>query len=128
MTGTLDTIKKMAESPGGTEGTGISGEAVSVMRTSTTIEASAGRLAGDRRLVTEGEKLGMDICWVAEAWGAGAPSPLGTSPPGPSGYFSARGSSSSRTRTPAAIARAAITLSQLSEGRFLLASDPPDLR
>lgn len=72
----------------------------------------------------EAEKLGMDICWVAEAWGAEAPSPLG--------YLAAKterlllGSAIIQlaTRTPMAIARAAITLSNLSEGRFRLGLGP----
>src|SRR5712691_11241339 len=45
------------------------------MRTATTIEASAGKDAVE--FAVEAERLGLDICWVAEAWGADAPSPLG---------------------------------------------------
>ncbi|MFF5958411.1 LLM class flavin-dependent oxidoreductase [Streptomyces luteogriseus] len=93
------------------------------MRTSTTIEASA-NWPETVDFVVEAEKLGMDICWVAEAWGADAPSPLG--------YLAAKtermllGSAIIQlaTRTPMAIARAAITLSNLSEGRFLLGLGP----
>ena len=47
------------------------------MRTSTTIEASGGDWRQIVDYVTEAEKLGLDICWVAEAWGSEAPSPLG---------------------------------------------------
>ncbi|MFI7504546.1 LLM class flavin-dependent oxidoreductase [Streptomyces sp. NPDC049687] len=93
------------------------------MRTATTIEAST-NWPETVDFVTEAEKLGMDICWVAEAWGAEAPSPLG--------YLAARtermllGSAIIQlaTRTPMAIARAAITLSNISEGRFLLGLGP----
>ena len=93
------------------------------MRTSTTIEASSS-WPETVDFVTEAEKLGMDICWVAEAWGAEAASPLG--------YLAARtermllGSAIIQlaTRTPMAIARAAITLSNISEGRFLLGLGP----
>ncbi|EDY58096.1 MULTISPECIES: LLM class flavin-dependent oxidoreductase [Streptomyces] len=93
------------------------------MRTSTTIEASA-NWPETVDFVVEAEKLGMDICWVAEAWGAEAPSPLG--------YLAAKtermllGSAIIQlaTRTPMAIARAAITLSNLSGGRFLLGLGP----
>ncbi len=93
------------------------------MRTSTTIEASAD-WPETVDFVVEAEKLGMDICWVAEAWGAEAPSPLG--------YLAAKterlllGSAIIQlaTRTPMAIARAAITLSNLSEGRFRLGLGP----
>lgn len=94
------------------------------MRTSTTIEASGGNWPETVDFVTEAEKLGLDVCWVAEAWGSEAPSPLG--------YLAARtdrlllgsGIIQLGTRTPMAIARAAITLSQISQGRFVLGLGP----
>ncbi|MGW1887355.1 LLM class flavin-dependent oxidoreductase [Streptomyces sp. NPDC001970] len=94
------------------------------MRTSTTIEASGGSWPETVDFVIEAEKLGLNICWVAEAWGSEAPSPLG--------YLAARtermllgsGIIQLATRTPMAIARAAITLSQISQGRFLLGLGP----
>ncbi|MET8473064.1 LLM class flavin-dependent oxidoreductase [Streptomyces sp. NPDC006422] len=94
------------------------------MRTATTVEASGGDWRETVEYVTEAEKLGLDICWVAEAWGSEAPSPLG--------YLAARtdrmllgsGIIQLATRTPAAIARAAITLSNISDGRFLLGLGP----
>ncbi|MFD8000094.1 LLM class flavin-dependent oxidoreductase [Streptomyces mirabilis] len=94
------------------------------MRTSTTIEASGGSWPETVDFVIEAEKLGLDICWVAEAWGSEAPSPLG--------YLAARtermllgsGIIQLATRTPMAIARAAITLSRISQGRFLLGLGP----
>ena len=90
------------------------------MRTATTIEASSGNWPETVEFVREAEKLGLDICWVAEAWGSEAPSALG--------YLAARtervllgsGIIQLGTRTPIAIARAAITLSNISGGRFLL--------
>jgi F420-dependent oxidoreductase-like protein len=90
------------------------------MRTATTIEASSGDWSQTVEFVREAEKLGLDICWVAEAWGSEAPSALG--------YLAARterillgsGIIQLGTRTPMAIARAAITLSNISGGRFLL--------
>ncbi|WP_410579260.1 LLM class flavin-dependent oxidoreductase [Amycolatopsis sp. lyj-108] len=89
------------------------------MRTATTVEASRGwRETLD--FVLEAEKLGLDDCWVAEAWGSDAPSVLG--------YLAARterirlgsGIIQLGTRTPVAIAQAALTLSDLSDGRFAL--------
>jgi len=88
------------------------------VRTATTIEASAGRDAVE--LAVEAEKLGLDVCWVAEAWGADAPSPLG--------YLAARtermqlgsGVIQVGTRSPVTIAQTAMTLAHLSGGRFLL--------
>ncbi|MET7933110.1 LLM class flavin-dependent oxidoreductase [Streptomyces sp. NPDC005322] len=94
------------------------------MRTATTVEASDGNWSETVDFVTEAEKLGMDICWVAEAWGSDAPSPLG--------YLAARterlllgsGIIQLATRSPVLIARTAITLSRLSQGRFLLGLGP----
>ena len=68
----------------------------------------------------EAERLGLDVCWVAEAWGADAPSPLG--------YLAARtermllgsGVIQIGTRSPVTIAQTAMTLAHLSGGRFLL--------
>ncbi|MFI7669528.1 LLM class flavin-dependent oxidoreductase [Nocardia sp. NPDC049526] len=91
------------------------------MRTATTIEASGGgRWSEQVDFVVEAEKLGLDICWVAEAWGSDGPSALG--------YYAARtermllgsGIMQIGTRTPVAVAQTAIALSNLSGGRFLL--------
>jgi len=89
------------------------------MRTATTVEASGG-FGEVTDFVVEAEKLGLDICWVAEAWGSDGPSALG--------YYAARtdrmllgsGIMQVGTRTPVAVAQTAITLSNLSGGRFLL--------
>ncbi|MFI7116070.1 LLM class flavin-dependent oxidoreductase [Amycolatopsis sp. NPDC049868] len=89
------------------------------MRTATTVEASRGRRE-TLDFVLEAEKLGLDECWVAEAWGSDAPSVLG--------YLAARterirlgsGIIQLGTRTPVAIAQAALTLADLSDGRFAL--------
>jgi F420-dependent oxidoreductase-like protein len=89
------------------------------MRTATTVEF-AGNWRETTDFVLEAEKLGLDVCFVAEAWGSDAPSPLG--------YLAARterlllgsGIIQLGTRTPVAIAMAAMTLAELSEGRFLL--------
>jgi F420-dependent oxidoreductase-like protein len=89
------------------------------MRTATTVEFAAD-WRGTADFVLEAEKLGLDVCFVAEAWGSDAPSPLG--------YLAARtdrlllgsGIMQLGTRTPVAIAMAAMTLAELSDGRFLL--------
>ncbi|MDT8911769.1 LLM class flavin-dependent oxidoreductase [Amycolatopsis sp. PS_44_ISF1] len=93
------------------------------MRTATTVEASAG-WADTLDFVVEAEKLGLDGCWVAEAWGADAPSVLG--------YLAGRtrrlrlgsGIIQLGTRTPVAIAQTALTLADLSGGRFSLGLGP----
>lgn len=94
------------------------------MRTSTTIEASGGDWREIVAYVTEAEKLGLDICWVAEAWGSEAPSPLGYLAAKTERVLLGSGIIQLGTRTPMAIARAAITLSQISQGRFLLGLGP----
>ncbi|WP_314173868.1 LLM class flavin-dependent oxidoreductase [Streptomyces winkii] len=94
------------------------------MRTSTTIEASGGDWRELVDYVTEAEKLGLDICWVAEAWGSEAPSPLGYLAAKTERMLLGSGIIQLGTRTPMAIARAAITLSQISQGRFLLGLGP----
>jgi F420-dependent oxidoreductase-like protein len=91
------------------------------MRTATTVEAShRGSWADTLTFVVEAEKLGLDVCFVAEAWGSDGPSALG--------YFAARtermllgsGIFQLGTRTPVAIAQTALTLAEMSGGRFLL--------
>ena len=94
------------------------------MRTSTTIEASGGDWQEIVDYVIEAEKLGLDICWVAEAWGSDAPSPLGYLAAKTERMLLGSGIIQLATRTPMAIARAAITLSQISQGRFLLGLGP----
>lgn len=91
------------------------------MRTATTVELSAtGGSADVVTFVVEAERLGLDVCWVAEAWGSDAPSAIG--------YLAARtdrmllgsGIIQVGTRSPVLVAQTAITLSNLSGGRFLL--------
>ncbi|MQY22000.1 LLM class flavin-dependent oxidoreductase [Nocardia macrotermitis] len=89
------------------------------MRTATTVEISD-NARETMDFVLEAERLGLDVCWVAEAWGSDAPSVLG--------YLAARtdrillgsGIIQLGTRTPVAIGQAALTLADLSGGRFLL--------
>jgi F420-dependent oxidoreductase-like protein len=89
------------------------------MRTATTIEAS-GDWTETATFVVEAEKLGLDICWVAEAWGADAPSALGFLAARTERILLGSGVIQLGTRTPVAIAQTAITLSNISGGRFLL--------
>jgi F420-dependent oxidoreductase-like protein len=90
------------------------------VRTATTVEAASGDWRETAEFVGEAEKLGLDICWVAEAWGSDAPSALG--------YLAARtqtmllgsGVIQLGTRSPVTIAQTAMTLAHLTGGRFLL--------
>ena len=89
------------------------------MRTATTIELS-GEVGEVVDFAVEAEKLGLDICWVAEAWGADAPSALGFIAARTDSMLLGSGILQVGTRSPVAVAQTAITLSNLSGGRFLL--------
>ena len=87
------------------------------MRTATTVEASR---PGALDLALEAERLGLDVCWVAEAWGADAPTALGWLAGRTDRMLLGSGVIQVGTRTPVAVAQAARTLAELSGGRFLL--------
>jgi F420-dependent oxidoreductase-like protein len=89
------------------------------MRTATSIEVSRdARQTLD--FVVEAERLGLDACWVAEAWGSDAPSVLGYLAARTSRITLGSGIIQLGTRSPVAIAQAALTLAELSGGRFVL--------
>jgi len=99
------------------------------MRTATTVEASGGgRWREQADFVTEADRLGLDVCWVAEAWGSDAPSAIG--------YYAARtqrmllgsGVMQLGIRTPAAVAQTAITLSTCRAAGSCSASARPARR
>lgn len=89
------------------------------MRTATTIEASQD-WPQTFAFALEAEKLGLDVCWVAEAWGSDAPSVLGSLAARTERLLLGSGIIQLGTRSPVAIAQAALTLAEISEGRFLL--------
>lgn len=95
------------------------------MRTATTIEASSFQPWSDQRdFVIEAERLGLDVCWVAEAWGSDAPSALGFYAACTDRMLLGSAVMQVGVRTPVAVAQVAITLSNLSGGRFLLGLGP----
>jgi F420-dependent oxidoreductase-like protein len=95
------------------------------MRTATTVEGSnQGSWRETLDFVLEAEKLGLDICWVAEAWGSDAPSTLGFLAARTERLLLGSGIIQVGIRTPVAIAQAALTLAEMSEGRFLLGLGP----
>ena len=92
-----------------------------LMRAATTVEGSQGASFGETvDFVVEAERLGLDVCFVAEAWGSDAPSTLGFLAARTSRLLLGSGIMQLGVRTPVATAQAAITLSSMSEGRFLL--------
>ena len=70
--------------------------------------------------MVEAERLGLDVCWVAEAWGSDAPVPLGYLAARTSRMLLGSGVLQVGIRTPAAVAMAALSLAHLTDGRFLL--------
>lgn len=89
------------------------------MRTATTVEGSS-NWRETLEFVLEAEKLGLDVCWVAEAWGSDAPSVLGFLAARTERMLLGSGIIQLGTRTPVAIAQAALTLAEVSENRFFL--------
>lgn len=90
-----------------------------MMRTATTVEFGR-RWRETVDFVVEAERLGLDVCWVAEAWGADAIAPLGYLAAHTSRLLLGSGVVQVGTRSPVAVAMAAMTLQHLSDGRFLL--------
>jgi F420-dependent oxidoreductase-like protein len=90
------------------------------MRTAIQLSADDRGWPSQVDFVVEAERLGVDMVWVAEAWGADAASPLG--------YLAARtermllgsGIFQVGVRSAAMTAQTAITLAAISEGRFVL--------
>ena len=90
------------------------------MRTSVQITADAAPWPESVDFVTGAEALGVDAVWVAEAWGSDAASPLG--------YLAARtermmlGAAVFQVGARSAVmtAQTALTLNELSQGRFVL--------
>lgn len=95
------------------------------MRTATTVEASQrGTWQETLDFVVEAEKLGLDICWVAEAWGSDAPSTLGFLAGRTQSMLLGSGIMQVGVRSAVAVAQAAATLNEMSDGRFLLGLGP----
>ncbi|MGW4485708.1 LLM class flavin-dependent oxidoreductase [Amycolatopsis sp. NPDC004368] len=93
------------------------------MRTATTVQGSD-NWPETLEFVLEAEKLGLDVCWVAEAWGSDAPSVLGFLAGRTSRLRLGSGIMQVGVRTPVAVAQAALTLADMSGGRFSLGLGP----
>ena len=90
------------------------------MRTATTVEASGAPWGETVDFVTEAERIGLDECWVAEAWGSDAPSALGFLAARTSRIRLGSGIMQVGTRSPVLPAQTALTLADVSQGRFAL--------
>jgi F420-dependent oxidoreductase-like protein len=89
------------------------------MRTATTVEFGTD-WHETAQFAVAAESLGLDVCWVAEAWGADAPSALGYLAARTSRMLLGSGVIQVGTRSPVTVAMTALTLQHLSDGRFLL--------
>ncbi|WP_300007194.1 LLM class flavin-dependent oxidoreductase [Pseudonocardia sp.] len=90
------------------------------MRTATTVEASGAPWRETVDFAVEAERIGVDVCWVAEAWGSDAPSALGYLAARTSRMVLGSGVLQVGTRSPVLLAQTALTLADMSGGRFLL--------
>jgi len=70
--------------------------------------------------VTEAERLGVDFVWSAEAWGHDGVTPLAFVAARTSRIRLGTGILQAGTRTPALLAMTAMSLSAMSDGRFVL--------
>jgi alkanesulfonate monooxygenase SsuD/methylene tetrahydromethanopterin reductase-like flavin-dependent oxidoreductase (luciferase family) len=78
--------------------------------------------------VQEAERLGAAVCFVPEAWGVDAATPLAYLATKTERILLASGIMQISTRTPTMLAQTALTLAKLSGNRFLLGlgvSGPP---
>ncbi|MBA3653474.1 MAG: LLM class F420-dependent oxidoreductase [Actinobacteria bacterium] len=90
------------------------------MRTAIALAAEGGAWPELVDYVVEAERLGVDICWVAEAWGCDAPTPLAYLAAKTGRILLGSGIMQLGVRTPAMTAMTAMTLARISNGRFLL--------
>lgn len=70
--------------------------------------------------VTEAERMGVDVCWVAEAWGTDAATPIGFLAARTSRILLGSGIFQVGVRSASMTAQTALTLQHISGGRFLL--------
>jgi F420-dependent oxidoreductase-like protein len=90
------------------------------MRTAVMLSAEAAPWHQLVDYVVEAERLGVDMAWVAEAWGSDAVGPLGFLAARTSRMLLGSGVMQVGVRSAAMTAQSAITLSNMSGGRFVL--------
>ncbi len=90
------------------------------MRTAVQLSADAGDWRGLVDYVLEAERLGVDMVWVAEAWGADAATPLAYLAAKTKHMLLGSGVFQLGVRSPVMTAQTALTLAQISGNRFLL--------
>ena len=90
------------------------------MRTAIQLTADAGPWPDLVTYVVEAERMGVDMVWVAEAWGSDAASPLGYLAARTSRMLLGSGVFQLGVRSAAMTAQTALTLAEMSGNRFAL--------
>jgi F420-dependent oxidoreductase-like protein len=90
------------------------------MRVAISLSATGGPWGDFVTYVQEAERLGVAMCFVAEAWGSDAVSPLAYLAARTERILLASGIMQISARTPVTTAQTALTLAQLSGNRFIL--------
>ena len=90
------------------------------MRTAIQLAAEAGPWTELVEYVTEAERLGVDCCWVAEAWGGDAASPIAALSQHTDRMIFGSGIFQVGARSAANTAMVALTLKRVTGDRFVL--------
>lgn len=90
------------------------------MRVAISLSATGGPWGDFVTYAQEAERLGAAVCFVAEAWGSDAVSPLAYLAARTERILLASGIMQISARTPVTTAQTALTLAQLSNNRFIL--------
>ena len=90
------------------------------MRVAIALSATGGPWGDFVTYVQEAERLGVALCFVAEAWGTDAVSPLAYLAAKTERILLASGIMQISARTPVTTAQTALTLATLSGNRFIL--------
>ncbi|GIT45760.1 MAG: hypothetical protein Ct9H300mP12_03450 [Acidimicrobiales bacterium] len=101
------------------------------MRTAIQLTAESEPWPNLTEWVSEAERLGIDHCWVAEAWGSDAATPIAALSQHVGRMTFGAGVFQVGARSAANTAMTALTLQRITDGRFSLglgASGPPGSR
>ena len=93
---------------------------MTVMRTAIQLTAESGAWPELVTYVTEAERLGVDHCWVAEAWGGDAATPIAALAQHTDRMTFGSGVFQVGARSAANTAMTALTLQRITDGRFSL--------
>ena len=94
------------------------------MKLGLSVNGRGGHFSLDMDLIRQAEALGFDSVWTSESWGHDAVTPAAWILAGTSRLKVGTGIIQMTTRAPTMTAMTAITLSQLSGGRFILGLGP----